>query len=165
MPQYLISMITSSSLLATGSGKSSWYCSTSTGPCSKNATAFIIIYYYLAIRLCIVFRSCSNCSSSGGTEMSIGSLSESGFPVSFEIVSFFLFHTIELKSIICLVYFVISASSSSSSSSSPSSILNIACLWMVVVSCEYIFVQSSSTINGITGAINDRIVEKHLCNV
>src|SRR5215217_6219686 len=98
--------------------------------------------YYLAVRLCIALRSCSNCFSSGGTGMSIGSLSESGFPVSFEIVSFFLFHTIELKSIIALVYFVISASSSTSSSSS--SFLNISCLRMVV-SLEYIFVQSSST--------------------
>jgi hypothetical protein len=30
-------------LPATGSGKSSWYCNTSTGPCSKNATALILL--------------------------------------------------------------------------------------------------------------------------
>src|SRR3712207_7671463 len=108
MPQYLISM-TTSFLPATGSGKFSWYCSTSTDPCSKNATAFI--YYYLVVRLCIDLRSCPNCSSSGGTGISIGSLSDSGFPVSFEIVSFFLFHIVELNSIMALVYFVISARS------------------------------------------------------
>src|SRR5215218_243913 len=158
MPQYLISMITSS-LTATGSGNLHGTVVRLQAHVQKKQR----LSYYLAVRLCIALRSCSNCSSSRGTGMSIGSLSESGFPVSFEIVSFFLFHTVELKSIIALVYFVISASSSSTSFSS-SSFLNIACLWMVV-SLEYIFVQSSSTINGMTGAISDRIVEKHRCNV
>jgi hypothetical protein len=44
MPQYLISMITSF-LPSSGSGKSSWYCSTSTGPCSKERNSFHIILW------------------------------------------------------------------------------------------------------------------------
>src|SRR5688572_9077379 len=55
----------------------------------------------LHTRLCISFRSFAKCASSAGTGMLIGSLSERGLP-SF-IVSFFLFQTIELKSVICFV--------------------------------------------------------------
>src|SRR5574339_1126265 len=50
------------------------------------------------VRLCIAFRSSLNGSSSAGTCIAIGSLSESGLPS--RIVSFFLFHTSELNSVI-----------------------------------------------------------------
>src|SRR5437867_1462949 len=62
--------------------------------------------------VCISFRSLPNCASSDGTVTLVGSFSESGLPSL--IVSFFLFQTIELKSIICFVYFTISGSTFSS---------------------------------------------------
>jgi len=50
-------------------------------------------------KLCISIRSLLNCLNSSGTFILIGSLNESGLPVFSEIVSFFLFQTVELNSV------------------------------------------------------------------
>jgi hypothetical protein len=52
------------------------------------------------LKLCIIQRSFLNASNSIGTVISIESFNESGFPVSLEMVCFFLFHTRELNSVI-----------------------------------------------------------------